>query len=431
MSMTPSAFRAWLSGAVRAAFGGKRDIYKALGYPEAVSAVDCWHLYRRFGVATRLIKAPVDATWRLPPVVEAKDAGDEAFAAAFTALDEEHGVTRIAKRADRLARIGRYGAILVGVGDGRKDSEPMGTGNLLYLRALDETAATVARWVRDQSDPRYGLPESYRVNLANDAGGGGQSLHVHWTRIVHIAEDADDELFAEPKLAPVFNRLIDLEKVAGGSAEAAWLTGNRGLALLAQSDAEMGPEDRKRAREQAQDYQDGQSRVLALQGMDVKSLGAEMASPADHADVLLTLISAGSDGMPKRLLIGNEQGELASGQDETNWASRISQRRSDHAGPGVMRPLIRALIACGALPAPAGGGFVVRWEEGDGLGPQAKAERAKSLGDAVRSFAAAPEGERVVSIREFREAAGLNPEPPEEEPELSDAEVGGDAAAQE
>ena len=422
MSMTPSAFRAWLSSAVSAAFGGNRNIYKALGYPEAVSAVACWHMYRRMGVATRLIKAPVDATWRQPPVVEALNAGEnDALRAEFEALDAEFGVVRAAKHADRLARIGRYGALLVGIGDGRNDWDELGEGRLLYLRAVDETSCTVADWERDPTSPRYGLPSKYRVNLATDEGGGGQSLYVHHTRIVHITEDPENAVFAEPKLAPVFNRLMDLDKVAGGSAEAAWLTGNRGLALMAQSDVEMTPDDRREAREQAQDYQDGVSRVLALQGMDVKSLGAEMASPADHADVLLTLIASGSDGIPKRLLIGNEQGEMASSQDETNWAGRVSQRRADHAAPSVVRPLVNILMAAGVLTSQR---FVVRWDEGDGLGEESKANRAKALADAVKAFSAAPEGERVMTIREFREKAGLPAEPPSEEPEIGDDEMG-------
>jgi hypothetical protein len=63
--------------------------------------------------------------------------------------------------------------------------------------------------------------------------------------------------------------------------------------------------------------------------------------------------------------MGSERGELASSQDKLNWDERILDRRTQFAGPFVVRPFIDRLIEFGALPQPTE--YVIRWPENQNL----------------------------------------------------------------
>ncbi len=65
--------------------------------------------------------------------------------------------------------------------------------------------------------------------------------------------------------------------------------------------------------------------------------------------IIIQLISA-TTGIPTRILLGSERGELASSQDERNWLSYIASRQTNFAGPVILRPFIDRLIEYGALP---------------------------------------------------------------------------------
>ena len=70
----------------------------------------------------------------------------------------------------------------------------------------------------------------------------------------------------------------------------------------------------------------------------------------------MKLISAAS-GIPLRIMTGSERGELASTQDDGNWASRIEERQLHFAEPMILRPLIDRLIELRALPEPSDGEY--------------------------------------------------------------------------
>ena len=102
-------------------------------------------------------------------------------------------------------------------------------------------------------------------------------------------------------------------------------------------------------------------------------LAGSVPDPTGHIERLLDLI-AGTVGIPKRLLIGSERGELASSQDENNWAMTIAARHTHHAEPIILRPFIDKLISIQALPMPRFG-YVVEWPN---LLAQTEEEEAKT-----------------------------------------------------
>lgn len=407
---------------------GARDLYKQFGYSRNLQIGDFYASYQRGDIANRIIRAFPQATWREAPIVR-DDAGDSvektdskgkqnphysAFADAFQKFAKEHRVFHFLERADRLSSIGRYGVLVMGFRDGKKMEEPLsGNAELMYMVPHSEANVTVAKWDTDTNSPRFGLPEMYRIqSIPADGATGGpvQALSVHHTRAIHISEFLDsDEVYGQPRLEPIFNRLTDLEKVVGGGAETFWLTANRGLAVTFDKDTQVSDEVKEKTKEMAEEYQNQLRRTLMGKGMTVQSLGSDTADPKPYSDVILDLV-AGTSGVPKRILLGTERGELASSQDENNWSLRIDERRKNYAGPVLLHKFVLKMIETGNVIAPQGE-FYAEWPKHNGLDPQQAASIAQSKASAIATYANSAASELVVPIQEFRrDILGLEPE---------------------
>lgn len=355
-------------------FGGDRDVYAAAGYPNNISFEQYKAKYLRQGIAGRVVDAPADETWRKAPLVkDTDDTGGSDFMRAWAdltdtervvegELDDRRNVWHYLNRLDRAAGIGRYGVLIIGVQDGRDTNEPLlknsvknGTKGLLYLRVCDEKSASIATTVTDTKDRRYGLPETYNV-VINDDGAVGV---FHWTRVVHVAEKLlDSETYGTPRLERIYNDLEDLLKITAGSGESAWKLMYQGIIMSTKDGYES--EDGEVSKSKAEEYVHGLMRVLAVEGMDVEIQGGEIVDPSPVIQIFVALISAAT-GIPQRILLGSERGELASSQDEANWLKLIESRQMNLAGPAMLRPLINRFIYCGILPVPLDGRYTIEW----------------------------------------------------------------------
>ncbi len=370
----------------------------------------------------RIIGAFPRGTWRDEPTIRddagtSPDPDDEEhspFVEAVHDLFAKHKIAHYLERADRLASVGHYGILLLGFDGDDEFNLPLsgGANSLMYLAPYGEPAITINKWCTDPRNPRYGKPELY--NIAYKAIGGApampmKAMQVHHSRVLHIAEQLDqDEVFGMPRLKPVFNRLKDLEKVVGGAAEMFWLTADRGMMLSVDKDMDISDEMKTQIENQIENYQNKTQRYFIAKGIDAKPLGTEQIDPMPNATVLLDLI-AGTVGIPKRILLGTERGELASSQDENNWAQRIGERRSTWAAPMVLLPLLKRLIEAGALPKPEGE-IVCEWAKSDTMNESEKAEVAVKKATAIATYSGGFNSESVVPIAEFREQVlGLDP----------------------
>lgn len=403
-------------------FDGDRDLYKTMGYIRTLTAEDYLGQYLRGDIAGRIIDAYPDATWREPPVVSAADEDGGRFADAVHELDERIGLWSRLARADRLANIGHYGIILCGFDGGDPLWSPLRGSDrrLIYLKPHSEVTAEISRWDNDPSSPRYGKPEMYNVTIGSGRTSGISGLtmgvstmvRVHWTRVIHIAEKPlDDDSIGLPRLERVFNRLMDVDKLLGSSAEIFWNNAAGLWALKADPELEWDPEDKKELEEQLQEMSHGLRRWLRLRGIEPENIAASIADPRNFVESLLDVI-AGATGIPKRILVGSERGELSSEQDENNWAGRVNERRATHAIPNIVRPLLDMLILRGALPKPAGGRYNVEWEGSDSLGEETRARIADTRASALQKYMNTLGAEEIVPPREFRAIwLGLEPEP--------------------
>ena len=355
-------------------FGQGRDLYAILGYPRELTFEQYYARYMRQDVAKRVVRAPVDSCWREPPEITENEDGDKTkFEKAVDVLIKKKKLWHYLSRVDRLSGIGRYGVLLLGLDDVRTDRDlanpAVRATQLLYLQPYNEQGAVIQKFVTNTADPRYGLPEFYdiRTGVLDSAGAQAtalKTLRVHYSRVIHIAEDLEDnDVFGVPRMQAVYNRLQDLELISGGSAEMFWRGAYPGLAFQTQEGYTMEPGQSQTALEdEINEYLHGLKRYMRLSGLDVNQLSAQVADPEGHANLLIGLISAAT-GIPQRILMGSERGELASTQDKENWGDRIKERREQHVNPSIIRATLDRLIELGILPAPA-----AENEEGEAIG---------------------------------------------------------------
>lgn len=404
--------------------GGERNMSAVFGYPDKLRPENLISLYYRGDIATRIVRAYPKATWRHTPKVrdEAGENRDESdFVAAWEDLIERHGIIRYMERADIVQCQGEFGTLLMGMQDGKPLDQPLtpGSHRLLYLKPYLQAHTQITEWDQDTQSPRFGLPRIYTLNTAASVLGNAPSqgtIRVHHSRIIHIAEHLDqDEVFGAPLLMSIYNRLIDLQKTVGASAENYWLAANRGTAYEIADDMEVDETEKEKIRNQIEEFHDQLRRSLLLKGIKANPISGSIQDGAPIIDNLLTIL-AGATGIPKRILTGSEQGELASSQDEGNWLARIDERRSNFATPCMIKPFVETMIATGNLPKPKGRsdtntGWWVEWDEVAGLSETQRAELNERRSNMLRNYTTSPGADLLVPPQEFRtEFLGLEAE---------------------
>lgn len=389
-------------------FSGARDLYEVLGWKREIRFQDYWNEFERNGIGKRIITAPVASTWYGKVSISETQKQDETtFEKTWKELDEKLSLIPKLIRLDILSGIGRYGVLLLGFSGVEDFSLPFTPGQgtqLLYVQPYHEDNAKIIEWETNARDPRYGKPKMYQVNAAppDSPLGTTRPLRVHWTRILHVAEGClENDVFGTPRLLGSFNRIQDIDKLAGGSAEMFWQGALGGRAYVAKENYKFGPNDMTNLQTEIDEYVHGLRRYQRLQGVDVQDLSPQVSSPKDHIDVQLDLIS-GDTGIPKRLLIGSERGELASSQDAENWNSRVQQRREQFAEPFILRPFVNLLIQCKILPEVAEG-YQIEWTPLTTMGRKETVEVSKIQTETIAAYVNAPGAELLVPEEFFLE----------------------------
>ena len=343
-------------------YEGSRNYNKVLGYPSEIPLTDYITRYDRQDIAARIVDLPAQDTWRKPPPITEDGNADTEFAKAWENLETRLRIYSLLARGDKISGIGRYGVMFIGFADGsdRPDQEVQAGSitspeDVIFLRPFSEDKAGIKTWDTDPQSERFGLPVLYSLRV--DSGG---QMDVHYTRCLHLADNKlDSEVYGVPRLKRVFNRLDDMLKVVGGSAEATWLNMRPGTLLTTQPGFEFGDDDtaKKEIEGEIEEYLHGMARVMTIEGVDLKQIAGQIMSPEEPFNVYLSLIAAAS-GIPQRILLGSAAGELASAiQDEKQWYGHVAWRQANYAEPEILRPFIDMLISYGALPAPGEGGY--------------------------------------------------------------------------
>jgi len=367
-------------------FEGLRDLYEALGYDRQLTVESIRARYARGGIAGRVVDALPKATWRggLELVEDEDPKNDTEFEKTWKELDKRLKIVPKFQRVDILSGLTSYAVLLIGAPGNFNEEMPKGNGtpegitsltpfsgglgpqwasmmNRTGFNAAVRTAgadATIVEFDKDVHSPRFGLPQLYKLKRVGlDAAEMG--VNVHWSRVVHVAEEVlDDDVFSAPSIERVWNLLDDLDKVTGGGAEAFWLRANQGLNINLDKDMDLGGPDPVTGAESAEmvalkteieKYVHRMQRVMKTRGAEVNTLGSDVAEFGNNADAILTQI-AGAKAIPKRILTGSEMGELASSQDRENWRDQVVGRREGYADPMIVRVLVDRLIDYNYMP---------------------------------------------------------------------------------
>jgi hypothetical protein len=427
--------RATLSSIMGKQYSGDRNVYEALGYPtdEELEFKHFYSRYKRQDMAKAIIDKPVNATWRGGlRIKEAGERGDKElteFEQAYEDLDRQVGLRNWFTRLDKLTGLGHFGILLMGFDDvkGRRGYQrPIKRkSELVYVKAFGDQNVEIKTWERDPANPRYGMPLTYEVEVSGPHTQTSEKIIVHYSRVLHIVDgNLESDIYGEPRLEVVFNRLMDLEKVTGGDAEMFWRGARPGYAGTEQEGFELTPGQREVIQEQIKEYEHNQRRFLIAKGLELEALAQQVADPSSHVDVQVQMISAVT-GIPKRILVGSERGELASTEDRTQWLSEIKTRREEFAEAKIVRPFIDKCIELGVLPQPDTGDFTVLWEDLFAPSDKEKAEIGNTRAEALMYYARYPfASELLLPKVAFKKLLGMSDDEIEEAMQERGGELG-------
>jgi len=409
-----------------------RNIDGECHYPDVntLTAVDYRDLYDKFGVAERVVHILPDETWGINPEIydEEKESIETPFEKAWKDLnkgidnsmfaDEEASpIWEVLKRADQMSGIGRFGVILLGLGvpgsleeplpgfDDKDEANQFGfvfnaakvpkkKPELLYLRAFDESLVDVAVYENRRNNRRYGLPIEYNITLSDPmishegiGHDSGREVRVHWSRVIHIADNlSSSEIYGKPRQQSVYHHLLDLRKLYGGSAEMYWQGAFPGLSF--ETHPQLGNTikmDAGAMKDQVQKYFNGLQRYLAMTGATAKTLSPQVVDPTNQIERTIDAICI-KLGVPKRIFIGSERGELASSQDADAWSTRLKRRRLSYVSPRIIKPLVDRLIQVGVLPVPKDKQYHIKWNDAIDPTPTERAGLAAQRMQAVSAY---------------------------------------------
>ena len=243
---------------------------------------------------------------------------------------------------------------------GEEASQP--TRKLIYIRVFPEHLVQVLEFEQDTSSPRFGQPKRYNVTLNDprDYQGGiglkNTQEEVHWTRVIHLADFStqacSSEVFAVPRMRPVLNRLLDIQKVQSGSAEMYWRGAFPGYVFS--THPQLGGEvdyDKNEMKDRLEQWSNRLDRVLAAAGWQMTSVAPQVVDPTSQIDVQIEAICV-QKAIPIRIFKGSERGELASSNDDGKWNEVLKNREFFYITPRIIVPTVDRLINLGVLPVP-------------------------------------------------------------------------------
>ena len=396
--------RAAFAAKIGTQYSGERDLYKALGYPEPDSLVfrDFYGRYTRQDIAKAIIDRPVKATWQGPlELIESSEAEDTEFELKWKQLDKEFGIKSRLSRVDKLTGIGQYGVLLLGLSDVTSIegfASPVKVSDklkLLYIKPYSEESAKIDTFVEDSKSPRYGLPLTYTISVADMTMRTTASVKVHYSRVIHITDEPlESEVYGTPRLEAVFNTLMDIDKISGGDAEMFWRGARPGYTGKLDKDYMMTEDTKTDLLNQLDEYEHDIRRFLINDGVEVKALEQQVTDPVPHFTIQIQKISA-QTGIPNRVLMGSERGELSSAQDSSEWKEYVQARRDDHAEPNIIRPLVTKLVELKILPKPKQD-YTVKWADLYSQSEKAKVEIGKGRANALREYTYSPVSQVLV-----------------------------------
>jgi hypothetical protein len=333
---------------------GSRDTkhpkaWEDYGYKTDLEFEDHYQMYRRFGIAKAGIKMPVNMCWKtFPTIMEGQEGDADArteptpWESTIKSIFKSLKLMRKLKRVDEFQRVGHYGAFVVqvrGTGDQPDWGKPLDkirADQVVKFIPLYEVQLEPTKWDSDDKSERYGEPTMYqfqesRLNDSNTEDNRLRVVTVHHSRVIIFAEGADDEsIYGVPANEAGFNDLITMEKIIGAGGEGFWKSAAMKTVYTNTSkDATLpGQEEIDDFNEAIKDFVEGLDKSLMTGGLDPKVLSAVMSDPKEPFAIALQSYSASIE-VAGKLLVGSQEGKLASEEDARFTMSAMQSRRED------------------------------------------------------------------------------------------------------
>jgi hypothetical protein len=319
------------------------------GYKNELEFEDHYQMYRRFGIAKAGIKMPVNMCWKTFPRIMEGEEGDADKRGEATpwellikSIFKSLKLMRKLKRVDEFQRVGHYGAFVVQI---RGSEEQAMWGNPLERVRVDQIVKFIplyevqlkpTEWDENEQSERYGQPTMYQfqeseLNDSNAQDNRLRSVMVHHSRVIIFAEGADDEsIYGVPANEAGFNDLITMEKIIGAGGEGFWKSAAmKTVYSNTNKDAPMPlPAEIDSMDEAIKDFVEGLDKHLMVGGLTPEVLSVAMADPKEPFSIALQSYSAGIE-VAAKLLIGSQEGKLASEEDARFTMSAMQSRRED------------------------------------------------------------------------------------------------------
>lgn len=369
---------------------GARDYNDVLGYPDSVTVAECFKMYRYGGIAKRVITSYPQGCWCVRPTVGEVEGP---FNQVWQRLINRFSLVDVFKKAHILSRIGQYSVIFLGLSDVGGDVSTIDpitpSAKLLFVKPYSQLNAEIVRYDEDQSSPRFGKPSRYKLSVSDMSTSEVKSFEADHSRIIHISSGSlESDTISDPEYLAGWNYLMDLNfKVIGGSAEMFWLNARGGLAAKTDPSVSGATEDTdiKNIESALTAYIHGLRRMLFNEGVDVSPLSYPVHDPKNVFDVLMSVISAVYE-IPKRILLGSEQAQLASSQDASNWADRVEEMIQFFCIPKIIKPFIDKMSAINELPSADIDSLDVVFNKGKRLDPVKQGQVATSKATAIATY---------------------------------------------
>lgn len=356
-----SLTRQGLSHRLGSTHDGLREMESVYGYKDRLAYRDFKHVYSRGGLGQRIVAFWPEATWSPPPVVQddPETPDPTPFETAWEAFATRLGLYRRFAHLDRLAQLGHYAGLLIGLRGQDLLWQPArpvrSLDDILYLQPYSEELLVIETFGEDASQPEYGKPLTYRLVSGTSQDTADTSLRrpvragliIHASRVIHLAGERgldDPDIYGLPILEAVYNNFVDQMKVVGGSGEMFYRDAKGRYVAQTQEGYTLSTEDREYLEQESAEWQNGMRDFLRVMGLDVKQLGGLVADPSAHFQVGMQII-AGTVGIPLRELLGSERGELASTQDADRIKGATTKRQADYAEPMLLRPFEERVLA--------------------------------------------------------------------------------------
>lgn len=394
-----------------------RKLDEVFGYKQTLAPEDYWIRYKRQHIAKRIVEIfPKKAWLHMPEVTDKPEEQEESiFEKEVIELVKRKKLQQYIKRADILSCLGRYSVIYIGIAGTEDPKEPLEDTNLTlddisFISTYSEENAVIESLDMDKYSESYGNPLIYQLKTGTHSSSDSGSIimqkpdalmRVHASRIIHIAQGAlENEVYGTPYLEDVYDILIDLLKITGGSSETFYLNSRGGLSVNIKEGRMVTSESSLVT--SITEYVNEMTRVLVTQGAEINTIEHSVADPTPNFNMLISTI-AGAKGIPVRILLGSERGELASTQDKKNFNEAVKERQTDFCENQILRPLIDFFIRVGVLSQPIDDDYSVIWDDLYEVDEKDEAEITLKRSQAIRQFTDGVNSESVVPKQQFVE----------------------------